>query len=99
MKESVKVLKECIELQLKKAKDYQNPHSSIKQANYYRRGLHTLLDTMHSKVLRMCSVLEAMENDKKEIVQFALRGWHDAFNFISNINHDIESEPVKKIDE
>ena len=38
-------------------------------------------------------------NDKMEIAQFALRGWHDAFNFISNINQDIESEPVKKIDE
>lgn len=65
MKESVKVLHECIELQIKKARDYQNPHSKVKQSHYYRRGLHTLLDTIHSKVLRMCSVMDAMEYDKK----------------------------------
>ena len=64
MKESVKVLKECIELQLKKAKDYQNPHSSIKQADYYPRGLHTISDQMWAKILRIYSVLEAMEKDK-----------------------------------
>ena len=27
-------------------------------------------------------------NDKMEIAQFSIRGWHDAFNFISNINWD-----------
>src|SRR5665213_2418504 len=33
--ESVKVLQECIDLQLKKSRDYQNPASTIKQADYY----------------------------------------------------------------
>ena len=65
MKESIKVLEECKELQLKKSQDYQNSYSTIKQADYYRRGLQTILDTMHSKVLRMCSVLDAIEKDKK----------------------------------
>ena len=60
---SVEVLKEAIELQLKKSNDYQNPRSSIRQADYYPHGLHTILDTIHAKTLRMRSVLEAMEFD------------------------------------
>ena len=62
-KESVKVLQECIELQLKKANDYQNPHSSIRQADYYPNGVSTLLDIIWAKMLRIRSVIEAMEND------------------------------------
>ncbi len=62
-KESIKVLHECADLQLKKANDYQNPNSRIKQADYYPRGIATILDIVYAKVLRMQSVLEAMEND------------------------------------
>ena len=36
MKESVKVLQECAEIQTKKSNDYQNEHSRIRQADYYR---------------------------------------------------------------
>ena len=32
MKESLKVLQECAELQTKKSNDYQNPNSKITQA-------------------------------------------------------------------
>ena len=63
-KESIKVLQECAELQLKKSNDYQNPNSRIKQADYYPRGIATIIDIVHAKVLRMQSVLEAMEHDK-----------------------------------
>jgi len=63
MKESLKVLQECGDLQLKKANDYQNPNSNIKQADYYPRGVASLLDIVHTKTLRMMSVVEAMEND------------------------------------
>jgi len=62
-KESIKVLQECAELQLKKSNDYQNPNSRIKQADYYPRGIATIIDIVNAKVLRMQSVLEAMEND------------------------------------
>ena len=41
VKESIKVLQECAELQLKKSNDYQNPNSRIKQADYYPRGIET----------------------------------------------------------
>jgi len=63
MKESIKVLQECAELQTKKSNDYQNPNSRIRQADYYPRGIASILDVIHTKTLRMRSVLEAMEND------------------------------------
>jgi len=64
MKESIRVLEEARQLQLRKANDYQNPTSTIKQADYYPRGCATILDVINTKVLRMRSVIEAMENDK-----------------------------------
>lgn len=62
-KESVKVLKECAELQLKKSNDYQNPNSRIRQADYYQHGVATILDVIYGKVLRAYSVMEAMDSD------------------------------------
>ena len=58
-KESVKVLNECIDLQLAKSKDYHNPKSNIKQAMDYRRGVDTIHDMIHQKLLRAQSLLEA----------------------------------------
>ena len=63
MKESLKVLQAAAEVQQKKSNDYQNPNSRIRQADYYQHGCATLLDLMYAKVLRMQSVLEAMEAD------------------------------------
>lgn len=63
MKESIKVLEECAELQAKKSMDYQNPNSRIKQADYYPRGIASILDIIYAKTLRMYSVVEAMESD------------------------------------
>lgn len=63
VKESIKVLQECAQLQLKKSNDYQNPNSRIKQADYYPRGIATILDTIYGKVLRAYSVMEAMDSD------------------------------------
>ena len=53
MKESIKVLQECAEVQTKKGTDYQNEHSRIKQADYYP----------NAKMLRMQSVVAAMQAD------------------------------------
>lgn len=64
MKESLKALEEAAAIQNKKSNDYQNAESRIKQAQYYPHGCATILDLIHSKVLRMYSVMEAMENDK-----------------------------------
>ena len=60
---STDILSKCIELQEKKGRDYQNPNSSIKQADYYPHGVWSIYDVMNAKMLRLKSVLEAMEND------------------------------------
>lgn len=69
-KESINVLQECAALQLKKSNDYQNPNSRIRQADYYPRGVATILDIVYAKVLRMQSVLEAMEHDDEYTQNF-----------------------------
>ena len=63
-KESIKIINEAVALQLRKSDDYQNKESWIKQADYYPRGVLTILDIVYAKVLRMYSVVEAMEKDK-----------------------------------
>ena len=62
-KESIKVLQECAELQIKKSQDYNNPDSRIHHNMYYPRGVATILDIVWAKVLRMYSVVERMEED------------------------------------
>ena len=63
MKESLKVLQECAELQQQKSRDYQNENSRIRQADHYPRGCATILDIMQGKMIRMYSVMEAIEHD------------------------------------
>lgn len=83
--ESIKILRGCSETILKKAQDYQNPHSRIKQADYYPRGVATLLDIIQAKVLRMYSVIEAMENDPNYEPNFESfeDSCKDAINYLS----------------
>tara|TARA_R110000868_G_scaffold12850_1_gene60755 strand:+ start:723 stop:1100 length:378 start_codon:yes stop_codon:yes gene_type:complete len=50
-------------LQNAKANDYQNKNSRILQADYYTNGCVTIHDIMNGKMLRMQSVMEAMQND------------------------------------
>jgi hypothetical protein len=57
--ESIKVLQECIDLQIRKSQDYQNPNSRVTQAMHYRRGIDTIHDTIQGKVYRAQSLLEA----------------------------------------
>jgi len=65
-RESVNVLQECIDLQTQKSRDYQNPNSTVQQADYYPNGVTTIHDIMHAKMLRMKSVMEAMQGDDYE---------------------------------
>jgi hypothetical protein len=84
-RESVKVLRECIELQLAKSQDYQNPNSNVVQADHYRRGIDTIFDTMNGKMLRIQSLLEAsaagvkpkhesIEDSLKDLINYASFG-------------------------
>lgn len=107
-KESIKILDECKALQIKKSNDYQNPHSRIRQADYYPRGVATILDIIQAKVLRMYSVIEAMENDPSYVPNFESfeESAIDAINYLTfliaysrdkvdgqNINNDILNRP------
>jgi hypothetical protein len=58
-RESVNVLIECIDLQNRKSRDYQNPNSSIKQAHHYRRGIDTIHDMIDQKLKRAQSLIES----------------------------------------
>lgn len=60
---AIEILDEAKQIQIKKSTDYQNPKSRVKQAQYYPRGCATISDRMSMKVLRIQSVLEAMELD------------------------------------
>jgi len=78
-RESVKVLQECMDLQIRKSQDYQNPNSNVVQAMHYRRGVDSIHDTMHGKMLRAQSLLESgsaaifesLEDTYKDLINYA----------------------------
>jgi hypothetical protein len=78
--ESVKVLRECIELQIRKGKDYQNPNSRVKQAMYYPRGLDSIMDIINAKYLRIISLTEGGEQANFEGIEDSLK---DLINYAS----------------
>lgn len=82
---SIKVLDECRELQINKSNDYQNPNSSIKQADYYPNGITTIHDIVQAKMLRIKSVMEAMQNDSNYEQNFESLedSAKDAINYLS----------------
>ena len=83
MKESLKVLQECAELQARKSKDYQNEKSRIRQADHYPRGCATILDMVHQKITRMYSVLESMESGDEVNFESLEDSAIDAINYLS----------------
>lgn len=80
-RESVKVLRECIDLQLRKSQDYQNPNSNVTQAMHYRRGVDSIHDIMQGKLYRAQSLLESgthsaanfesLEDTYKDLINYA----------------------------
>ena len=69
-RESVRVLKECIDLQIRKSQDYQNEASQVKQAHHYRRGVSTIHDMVAQKLLRAQSLVETAECNKATAPNF-----------------------------
>ena len=78
-KESVAVLQECMDLQLKKSKDYQSDSSNITQAMHYRRGVDTIHDIIIGKLMRATSLIESgndpnfesLEDTYKDMINYA----------------------------
>lgn len=108
LKESVKVLKECIELQNKKSQDYQSKESNVTQAMHYRRGVDSIHDIIQGKCYRAQSLLESggdpnfesLEDTYKDIINYCsfavsyMRGKMDG----QNPNHDMLNKPIVSTD-
>ena len=60
---AAQILQQCVEVQRKKAADYQNPASTVQQADYYLSGVKTIYEIMHAKMLRIKSIMETIESD------------------------------------
>jgi hypothetical protein len=96
-RESVKVLRECIELQLKKSQDYQNPNSNVLQAMHYRRGVDSIHDTMHGKMLRAQSLLESGETANFESLEDTYKDLINYASFaVSYIRGKMEGQSVTR---
>ena len=80
MKESIKVLQECAELQNRKSEDYQNEGSNVLQAMHYRRGVDTIHDMIAQKLLRAQSLLEANDDPNFESLEDTYK---DMINYCS----------------
>lgn len=59
-------LKLAAEILIKKSADYQNDKSRVRQADYYPRGVMSIMDIIHTKYLRATSLLEKAEQDGGE---------------------------------
>lgn len=82
--ESVRVLSECADLQLRKSSDYQNPLSNVRQADHYRRGVGTIHDMIAQKLLRAQSIIEAAERGEAGVKFESLEDtYKDAINYAS----------------
>lgn len=68
-KKPAQILQECIDLQVSKGKDYQNPNSRVKQADYYPRGIDSIHDIVNAKTLRATSLLESRKNPNHESLE------------------------------
>lgn len=68
-RESIKVLLQAVDVQRKKSADYQNPRSTVQQADYYPRGIDSIEDIIHGKRLRIKSLLEAGVDPNNESLE------------------------------
>jgi len=84
---SCEVLQECIQLQLRKAHDYQNPNSSVKQIDYYPHGLQSLYDILNAKLLRIRSLMESGAAPHHESIDDSLRDLINYASFAVAYNH------------
>lgn len=78
-RESLKVLRECADMQRKKSSDYQAEESNVTQAMHYRRGVDSIHDILQGKLYRAQSILESgkepnyesLEDTYKDVINYA----------------------------
>ena len=106
---SANILLEAADLQERKGQDYNGATSSVTQADYYPRGVWSILDIVNAKYLRMVSVLEQMEQGGKPNFESVEDSAIDLINYSSflvaymrnqipgqNVENDIFNRPTKK---
>jgi hypothetical protein len=96
--ESVKVLVECIHLQLKKGRDYQSTISTVKQFDYYPSGVRTIHEIMHTKMTRLKSLIEKFEaagaEPNFESIEDSLKDLINYSSFaVSCARHKMDGQP------
>lgn len=83
-RDSVLFLEECIQLQIKKAKDYQADESSITQADYYPRGIDDIVYMLHVKLTRIKSVLDKVRVNRENVMFESIEdSFKDMVNYAS----------------
>ena len=105
---SVGILQHAIDVQRKKGQDYNGNKTSVEQADYYPRGVWSIMDIIHAKYLRMVSVLETMEQGGKANFESIEDSAIDMINYASFLaaymqgkvpgqkpDHDVFNKPVK----
>lgn len=80
---SANILLEAAQLQERKGADYNGATTSVQQADYYPRGVWSILDIVHAKYLRMVSVLENMEQGGKANFESVEDSAIDLINYAS----------------
>tara|TARA_R110002096_G_scaffold771_2_gene4321 strand:- start:11 stop:436 length:426 start_codon:yes stop_codon:yes gene_type:complete len=76
----VVLLQECIDLMRTKGEDYNS--GTVRHVEYYRRGLDSIIDMCHQKILRITSVAEdggtvnheSLQDSFKDLVNYAAYG-------------------------
>lgn len=76
----VSLLQECIDLMQTKGEDYNS--GTVRHVEYYRRGLDSIIDMCHQKILRITSVVEdggtanheSLQDSFKDLINYAAYG-------------------------
>ena len=99
-RESLKVLQECADIQKRKSEDYQAPVSSVTQADYYLFGVDSIYDMMHTKMLRIQSVLDKMRAGHDANFESVEDSAKDLINYssflVSFLRHKIPGQDPSK---
>ena len=106
---SAKILLEAADLQERKGQDYNGVNTSVKQADYYPRGVWSIMDIINAKYLRLVSVLEQIEQGNTPNFESVEDSAIDMINYASfltaymrgkvpgqNPNHNIFNKPINK---
>ena len=93
----IDIFKDCLKIQKKKSRDYQNTKSRIKQLDYYPQGVLSIMNMIHTKTTRLWSLLESKDNPNYESLEDNAK---DLINYtaflIKYINYGFDGQDYKR---